>query len=95
MTWLPLRGNALGLAMIVVTGAIAGLGSLALHLPDLVVMLGVGGALVVMDLLIRWMARPARGWLLQSQFGGYLFVAPAWGVGLLIIAANLAAQFIR
>ncbi len=89
MTLLPIRGNALGLAMIVATGAIAGIGSLAFKLGDALVMLSVGGALIVMDLLVRLRFRPATGWLTQSQFGGSLFVAPVWGVGILIIVINI------
>jgi hypothetical protein len=89
MTLLPIRGNALGLAMIVATGAIAGIGGLALKLPDAVVMGAVGAALIAMDLLIRLRFRPAAGWLTQRQFGGYLFFIPVWVVGIVIILANI------
>jgi hypothetical protein len=89
MSLLSIRGNTLGLAMIVATGAIAGLGGLVLKLPDALVMSAVGGALIVMGVIIRWRARPAPGWLTQSQFGGYLFFVPAWGTGLVIMVANV------
>jgi hypothetical protein len=89
MTLIPIRGNALGLAMVVVTGMIAGLGSLVFRLDDALVMMSVGAALIAMDVLIRLRARPAAGWLTQSQFGGYFFFAPVWVVGLVIIAVNV------
>lgn len=91
---IPIRGNALGLAMLVVTGAIAGIGSLLFKLPDAVVMISVGGALLVMDVLIRLRARPATGWLTQSQFGGFLFIAPVWAIGVFVMGANVLAMFL-
>lgn len=93
MTLLPIRGNALGLAMIVVTGAIAGIGGLVFKLADALVMISVGIALIVMDMLIRLRSRPAPGWLTNSQFGGFLFFVPMWGVGLLMIIVNLVSTF--
>ena len=93
MTLLHLRGNALGLAIIVITGAIAGIGSLVFQLADALVMMSVSGALIVMDVLIRLRFRPAMGWLTQSQFGGFLFFVPVWGVGVLIIVINLVNTF--
>ena len=89
MTILHIRGNALGLAMIVVTGAIAGVGGLVLHLADAIVMGAVGLALIAMDLLIRLSSRTAPGWLTRREFGGNLFFLPIWVVGLVVIAANI------
>ncbi len=89
MTLIPIRGNALGLAMVVVTGVIAGVGSLVFRLGDALVMMSVGAALIAMDVLIRLRARPAAGWLTQRQFGGYFFFAPVWVVGVVIIAVNI------
>ena len=84
-----IRGNALGLAMVVVTALIVALGSFVFKLPDAVVMISVGVALIAMDVLIRLRARPAEGWLTKSQFGGYFFFFPVWGVGVLMIIANV------
>lgn len=86
---LPIRGNALGLAMVVLTGGIAAVGAFVLQLGDALVMGAVGGALVVMDGLVRWRSRPAPGWLTQSFAGGFLFFAPVWIVGVVIIIANV------
>mgnify|MGYP000942245792 CR=1 FL=1 len=86
---LPIRGNALGLAMLVVTGAIAAVGGLVLQLGDALVMIAVGGALIVMDLAVRWRVRPAPGWLMQSHAGGYLFFVPVWVAGGVVILINV------
>ncbi len=94
MTLIPIRGNALGLAMIVVTGLMAGVGALLLHLSDAVVMIAVGTALIVMDLIIRLTVRTAAGWLTGPQFGGYFFFVPVWVVGLVIILVNLINTFV-
>ncbi len=93
MTLIPMRGNGLGLAMVVATGLVAGLGSFVFRLGDALVMSAVGVALIAMDLLIRLRARPAPSWLTQSQYGGYLFCAPVWVVGLVIIAVNVISAF--
>lgn len=94
MTLIPIRGNALGLAMIVATGLIAGVGALLLHLDDALVMIAVGVALIVMDLLIRLTVRQAQGWLTRPEFGGYLFFVPIWVVGIAIILINLINVFV-
>jgi hypothetical protein len=95
MTLLPIRGNALGLAMVVATGAIAGLGSLVFHLADALVMGAVGIALIVMDLLIRLRFRAAGGWLTKSEFGGYFFFVPMWVLGIVIIIVNVVNTLAR
>ena len=95
MTLLRIRGNALGIAMLVATGAIAGIGGLVLKLGDAIVMISVGAALILMDLLIRFRSRPVAGWLTQSQFGGYLFFLPIWGAGILVIVINIVNTLLK
>jgi hypothetical protein len=85
-----MRGNALGLAMIVLGGVIAGVGSLVFKLGDIVVMLMIGLAVIAADLLIRLRARGLPGWLTQSQYGGYLFFVPMWVIGIVAIAGGIA-----
>lgn len=89
MTLLRLRGNVMGFAMIVASALVAGVGGFLLKLPDPVVMSGVGLALIIMDLLIRWRSRPAAGWLMQRQFGGYLYILPIWVLGIVVIVINV------
>ena len=89
MTLIPIRGNGLGLAMVVATGVVAGLGSLVFRLGDALVMGAVGVALIAMDLLIRLRARPAHGWLTRSEHGGYLFFVPVWVVGVVMVGVNI------
>lgn len=87
------RGNVLGFAMMVASALVAGVGGLVLRLADPLVMMGVGLALVLMDLLIRWRSRSTAGWLTQRQLGGYLFFAPVWVVGILVIVINVVNWF--
>ena len=89
MGLIPIRGNGLGLAMIVLSAIVAGIGSAVLKLGDAAVMIGVGGALIAMDVLLRSRSRPQAGWLTQRQYGGFLYFIPIWGVGLVVIAANV------
>lgn len=95
MSLLRMRGNILGLMMLAITAVIAGVCSLLLKLPDALVMIGVGVALILMDGIIRLRARPADGWLTKSQRGGFLFFAPAWVVGVVIIAANILSTIFK
>lgn len=89
MSFLSIRGNALGLMMFVAGGVIAGVGSFVLRLGDVPVMLMVGVALITMDLLFRVRVRPAPGWLMQPQFGGFLLFVPVWIAGLAVIGINI------
>jgi len=92
---IPVYGNALGLAMIVVSAAVAGAGSLLLRLSDALVMGAVGTALILMDMGVRGMRRREPGWLTRSHLGGYLYIAPIWVVGLVVIAVNAVNLFIQ
>jgi hypothetical protein len=95
MSLLHIRGNALGFAMVVASALVAGVGGLVLHLADTPVMFGVGVSLILMDLFIRLRARPAPGWLTQSQWGGYFFFVPVWVVGIVMIVVNIVNLFVN
>ena len=86
---LRLRGNALGFAMIVASALVAGVGGLILKLSDPLVMIGVGVALILMDVLIRWRSWPTAGWLTHKECGGYLYFVPIWGLGIFVIGVNV------
>gem|GEM_PF-842026 len=99
---MPVSGNALGLAMFITCGLIAAAGGFLLRLsnPFLlrlsnpIVMMSIGLALIVMDLLVRLKRRGARRWLLRDTTGGTLFAIPVWIVGVLVILLNLVNSFI-
>lgn len=86
---LPIHGNTLGLMMFVVAALIAGVGGLALKLPDPLTMSAVGAGLVAMDTVIRLRSRSEPRWLMRQELGGYLFFAPVWAFGLFVIVANV------
>ena len=91
---MPVSGNALGLAMFITCGLIAAAGGFLLRLSNPIVMMSIGLALFVMDLLIRFKRRGARRWLLRDTTGGTLFAIPVWIVGILVILLNLVNSFI-
>ena len=86
---LHIRGNALGIAMFVIGGVIAGVGGFILKLGDAPIMIMVGVALLLMDLIIRWQVRNQAGWLMSKQLGGYFFFVPVWILGILVIIINI------
>lgn len=83
-----ISGNLLGFAMIVASALVAALGSLVFKWPDAVTMIGVGLALIAMDLAFRARHRTKPGWLTQKALGGYLYFLPVWGAGIVVVAAN-------
>jgi hypothetical protein len=87
MIWI--RSNSWGLAMFVVGGLIAGVGSFILKIDDAPVLMSVGASLIVMDAISRVRFRNQPGWLLRRQYGGYLFYVPMWLIGSVVFAANL------
>jgi hypothetical protein len=87
---LHIRGNALGLAMVVLGGVIAGVGSLVLRLGDATVMLMIGLAVIASDLIIRLRSRALPGWLTRSEYGGILFFLPMWVIGMIAVAGAIA-----
>ncbi|HUN09054.1 MAG TPA: hypothetical protein PLQ56_20780 [Aggregatilineales bacterium] len=91
---MPVSGNALGLAMFITCGLIAAAGGFLLRLSNPIVMMSIGLALIVMDLLVRLKRRGARRWLLRDTTGGTLFAIPVWIVGVLVILLNLVNSFI-
>lgn len=86
---LHVRGNALGLAMFVVGGVIAGIGGFIFKLGDAPTMIMVGVSLVLMDMIIRLQVRTQPGWLMSKQLGGYFFFVPVWLLGIFVIILNI------
>ena len=95
MNIIPVRGNMLGVGMFVMSGLLAGLLSIALELPDTLVMIIVGSDLIGMDMVFRLRARPDAGWLTKRELGGYFFFMPVWCVGLVVMLANLIRMVIK
>ena len=86
---LHIRGNALGIAMFVVGGLIAGIGSFVFKLGDAPTMIMVGVAIFLMDMIIRLRVRSQNGWLMSKSLGGDFFFAPAWIVGIVVALINV------
>ena len=86
---LHVRGNALGLIMFVIGGVIAGVGGFIFKLGDAPIMIMVGVALFLMDMIIRLRVRNQPGWLMSKALGGYFFFVPVWILGILVIILNI------
>ena len=87
-----IQGNMLGLCMFVTCGLVA-IASLLLKLPDAVGMVGLGLALMLMDLIVRFRARTlSNRWLMSKEIGGYLYFIPAWIGGIVVIAINIISR---
>lgn len=84
-----IRGNALGVAMFVAGGVIAGIGGFVFKLGDAPTMIMVGIALILMDLIIRLRVRSQPGWLMSKQLGGYFFFVPVWILGIFVVVINV------
>ena len=83
------RGNALGVIMFIVGGVIAGVGGFVFKLGDATVMIMVGVALFLMDMIIRLRVRNQKGWLMSKALGGYFFFVPVWILGILVVILNI------
>lgn len=87
---LPISTNNLGLALIVLGGVIAGVGLAVFKLGDAVVMLGIGSAVILADLIIRFRSRAMPGWLYRAEYGGNFFYLPMWGIGIIALVGGVA-----
>ena len=84
-----IQGNLIGFGMIIVTALIVVIGVFVLRLPNFVVMISVGVALTIIDLIFRLLNRQNEGWLMGKKFGGYLYFIPVWIFGFVVIAINI------
>ncbi|HQU84176.1 MAG TPA: hypothetical protein PKY59_13660 [Pyrinomonadaceae bacterium] len=90
-----LQGNLLGFGMFVATALIVVVGKFVLNLPDVIVMSAAGAGLVLIDLIFRILNRANKGWLTGKQFGGYLYFAPVWIFGIIVILINVINFFVN
>ena len=87
MIWI--RSNSWGLAMFVVGGLIAAVGSFILKIDDAPVLMSVGIALIFMDVIVRLRFRNRPAWFIHRQSGGHLWFVPIWAIGVVVFATNL------
>ena len=90
-----IQGNLIGFGMFVIAGIVIAIGHFLLKLPDIAVMISGGIALIVVDLFLRLMKKNNQGWLMGKNFGGYLFFAPVWIFGIIVIGINVINFFIK
>jgi len=86
---LMIQGNLIGFGMFIIAAIVIALGYFVFKLPDAAVMIGGGLALIVIDLIARLIKKNNQGWLMGKNFGGYLFFAPVWIFGIIVIVINV------
>ncbi len=89
-----IQGNLIGFGMFIIAGIIVVIGHFLLKLPDVFVMIVGGIALIGIDLIARLLKRNEKGWLMGKNFGGYLYFAPVWIFGIIVIGINLINFFV-
>ena len=87
-----IQGNMLGLLMFVTCGLVAIAGGFILKLPEIVTMIGIGSALMLMDIVVRLRSRSLPNWLMSKEVGGYLYFIPAWIGGIVVIIINIISR---
>jgi hypothetical protein len=90
-----IQGNLIGFGMFIISGIVVALGYFVFKLPDVAVMIAAGLTLILVDLIARLMKKSSQGWLMSKNFGGYLFFAPVWIFGMIVIAINLINFFVK
>jgi hypothetical protein len=88
-----INGNLVGFGMFVFAAVIIGIGSLLLKLPNAPVMIAAGAVLIAIDMVLRMTKMKNTGWIWRKEFGGYLFFAPVWIFGIIVVAANVIQLF--
>ncbi len=88
-----MQGNLIGFGMFVVAAIVIAVGYFVLKLPNSIVMITGGAVLVLIDIILRFLKRGNQGWIWRKEFGGYLFFAPVWIFGSLVIVVNAVNYF--
>lgn len=89
-----IQGNLVGFGMFIISAVFVAIGSLILKLPNPVVMITAGSVLILIDLILRFLKRNNPGWLMGKGFGGYLYFAPVWVFGVIVIIINIINVFV-
>lgn len=90
-----IQGNLAGFGMFILAAIVIAFGYFVLKLPDTIVMISGGAALIAVDLILRVLKSKNEGWLMGKRFGGYLFFAPVWIFGIIVIIINLINYFVN
>lgn len=81
--------------MFIIAGIIIAIGHFVFKLPDLFVMIVGGITLIIVDMILRLIKKNEKGWLMGKTFGGYLFFAPVWIFGIIVIFINIINFFVN
>ncbi len=90
-----IQGNLIGFGMFVIAGIAVAISHFLLKLPNIAVMIGAGVTLIIVDMILRLMKKNEKGWLMSKNFGGYLFFAPVWIFGIIVIGINTINFFVK
>lgn len=90
-----IQGNLLGFGLFILAAIFVAVGSLVLKLPDWIVMIAAGAVLVITDLILRFLQRNQKGWLIAKEIGGYLYFIPVWIFGIAVVIINLISHLTK
>jgi hypothetical protein len=90
-----IQGNLRGFGIFIISGAVVAISYFLLKLPDFAVMISGAVTLIVVDLILRLMKKNEKGWLMGKNFGGYLYFAPVWIFGIIVIIINVINYFVK
>ena len=79
--------------MCILAAIVIAVGYFALKLPDSLVMIAGGAVLILVDAALRLRKKENQGWFWRKEFGGYLFFAPVWIFGLIVVIVNAVNHF--
>jgi uncharacterized membrane protein len=82
-------GNLIGFLMFVIAGIVVAISHFLLKLSDPLTMGLAGLALFVLDFAFRLVRKQDSRWFYANNQGGNLFFLPAWGIGAIVIIANI------
>jgi hypothetical protein len=89
------QGNLRGFGIFIISGIVVAIGYFLLKLPDVAVMIAGGITLIAVDLVLRLLKKNEKGWLMSKNFGGYLYFAPVWVFGIIVIIINIINFFVK
>jgi len=90
-----IQGNLIGFLMFIVAAVVIAICYFVFKLPDTFVMIAGGATLIVVDLAMRLVKSKEKGWLMSKNYGGYLYFAPVWIFGIIVIIINIINFFVN
>lgn len=82
-------GNLIGFFMFIVAAIVVAIAHFLLKLSDPITMALAGFTLFILDFAFRLFRKQDNRWFYANNQGGNLFFLPAWGLGVIVMLANI------